>query len=220
MATRTRMSREARQDQLLQLGAELFADRSYEDVHIEELSEVAGVSRGLLYHYFPTKRAFFAAMVRRESSQMMEITAPDESLPILDRLRQGIEAYLDYCQDHKMGVKAIFHGAASADPEIQAIIEDDMQRHPRPAPEGCLNTVSSTEGFFRHPYRRANSTARSWSFRAPGRSFLVRRRRTSLAEPNPYQQGGRGSRGEPGRAGRRPPRSGLLDGRETLCSPF
>jgi len=128
MATRTRMSREARQDQLLELGAELFADRSYEDVHIEELADVAGVSRGLLYHYFPTKRAFFAAMVRRESAQMMELTTPDESLPILDRLRHGIETYLDYCQDHKMGVKAIFHGAASADPEIQAIVEEDIQR--------------------------------------------------------------------------------------------
>jgi AcrR family transcriptional regulator len=127
MATRTRLSREARQDQLLDLGATLFADRSYEDVHIEELSEVAGVSRGLLYHYFPTKRAFFAAMVRRESGRMLELTAPDTSLPILDRLRQGIEIYLDYCQGHKMGVKAIFHGAASADPEIQAIIEEDMR---------------------------------------------------------------------------------------------
>lgn len=126
MATRTRMSREARQDQLLDLGAELFADRSYEDVHIEELSEVAGVSRGLLYHYFPNKRAFFAAMVRRESGRMSELTATDTSLPILDQLTQGIEAYLDYSQDHKMGVKAIFHGAASADPEVQAIIERDI----------------------------------------------------------------------------------------------
>jgi AcrR family transcriptional regulator len=127
MATRTRLSREARQDQLLELGAELFADRSYEDVHIEELSEVAGVSRGLLYHYFPTKRAFFAAMVRRESGRMSELTRPDPTLPIVDQLRQGIESYLDYCQDHKMGVKAIFHGSASADPEIQAIIEEDIR---------------------------------------------------------------------------------------------
>ena len=127
MATRTRLSREARQDQLLDLGAELFADRSYEDVHIEELSEVAGVSRGLLYHYFPTKRAFFAAMVRRESGRMSDLTQPDPSLPILDQLRQGIESYLDYCQDHKMGVKAIFHGAASADPEIQGIVEEDIR---------------------------------------------------------------------------------------------
>ena len=43
MATRTRLSRAARPDQLLDLGAELFADRSYEDVHIEELAEEAGV---------------------------------------------------------------------------------------------------------------------------------------------------------------------------------
>ncbi|MGA8987598.1 TetR/AcrR family transcriptional regulator [Aeromicrobium sp.] len=129
MATRTRMSREARQDQLLDLGAELFADRSYEDVHIEELSEVAGVSRGLLYHYFPTKRAFFAAMVRRESGRMAELTTTDPALPVVDQLNQGIEIYLDYCKDHKLGVKAIFHGAASADPEIQDIIEHDLRVH-------------------------------------------------------------------------------------------
>jgi AcrR family transcriptional regulator len=127
MATRTRLSREARQDQLLDLGAELFADRSYEDVHIEELAEEAGVSRGLLYHYFPTKRAFFAAMVHRESTRMSELTKTDGSLPILAQLHQGIESYLDYCAGHKMGVKAVFHGGASADPEIQAIVEHDMQ---------------------------------------------------------------------------------------------
>ena len=80
MATRTRLSREARQDQLLDLGAELFADKSYEDVHIEVLAEEAGVSRGLLYHYFPTKRAFFAAMVRRESGGR---NTSSPSLPIL-----------------------------------------------------------------------------------------------------------------------------------------
>lgn len=127
MATRTRLSREARQDQLLDLGAELFADRSYEEVHIEELAEVAGVSRGLLYHYFPTKRAFFAAMVRRESVRMLELTRTDPSLSILEQLNQGIETYLDYCRDHKMGVKAVFRGAASADPEIQAIIDEDIR---------------------------------------------------------------------------------------------
>ncbi len=127
MATRTRMSREARQDQLLDLGAELFSDRPYEDVHIEELAEVAGVSRGLLYHYFPTKRAFFAAMMRRESGRMSELTLTDPTLPIVDQLRTGVEAYLDYCESHKMGVKAVFRGGASADAEVQAIIDADIQ---------------------------------------------------------------------------------------------
>ncbi len=127
MATRTRLSREARQDQLLDLGAELFADRSYEDVHIEELAEVAGVSRGLLYHYFPTKRAFLAAMMRRESGRMSELTLTDPTLPIVDQLHTGVGAYLDYCEAHKMGVKALFRGGASADAEVQAIIDADIQ---------------------------------------------------------------------------------------------
>lgn len=126
MATRTRLSREARQDQLLDLGAELFADKSYEDVHIELLAEEAGVSRGLLYHYFPTKRAFFAAMVRRESGRMSELTKTDPTLPILEQLNQGVENFLEYCETHKMGVKAVFHGGASADPEIQAIVDEDI----------------------------------------------------------------------------------------------
>lgn len=128
MATRTRLSREARQDQLLDLGAELFADRSYEEVHIEELSEVAGVSRGLLYHYFPNKRAFFAAMVKRESERMSELPTPDPQASVPVQLLQTIETYLDYCHAHKMGVKAAFRGAASADAEVQAIIDRDISQ--------------------------------------------------------------------------------------------
>ena len=154
MATRTRLSREARQDQLLDLGAELFADKSYEDVHIEVLAEEAGVSRGLLYHYFPTKRAFFAAMVRRESGRMSEQTLPDPSLPILDQLHQGIEIYLDYCAAHKMGVKAVFHGGASADPEIQAIVDQDL----RVQSERILDAVEPA----REASELANIAVRSW----------------------------------------------------------
>lgn len=126
MSTRTRLSREARQDQLLDLGTQLFADRSYEDVHIEELSEVAGVSKGLLYHYFPNKRAFFAAMVKRESSRMADVTATDPEASAMDQLRSGVEAYLDYCRANRMGVKAMFRGAASADAEVQAILDQDI----------------------------------------------------------------------------------------------
>ncbi len=154
MATRTRLSRQARQDQLLELGAELFADRSYEDVHIEELAEEAGVSRGLLYHYFPTKRAFFAAMVRRESGRMAELTTTDSALPVLTQLHQGIESYLDYCQDHKLGVKAVFHGAASADPEIQQIVDDDI----RTQQERILSAVEPGG----KPSELAQIAVRSW----------------------------------------------------------
>lgn len=154
MATRTRLSREAREDQLLDLGAELFADKSYEDVHIEILAEEAGVSRGLLYHYFPTKRAFFAAMVRREAGRMSELTKPDPALPIVEQLHLGIEGHLAYCAAHKMGVKAVYHGAASADPEIQAIVEEDIRLQSK----RVLDAVES----HREPSPLARIAVRSW----------------------------------------------------------
>lgn len=127
MATRTRLSREDRSDQLLDLGAELFASRSYEDVHIEEIAELAEVSRGLLYHYYPTKRAFFAALVRREAARMIEMTQPDPTLPVIDQLRLGIDAYLQHCREHAKGVKVVYSGWGSVDPEVQEIIHGDLK---------------------------------------------------------------------------------------------
>lgn len=124
MAARTRMTPEQRRKQLLDLGAGLFADQHYDDVHIERVAELAGVSRGLLYHYFPTKRAFFAELVRRETDRMMSDTEPDPSRPILEQLRHGIDAYLANCLSNRFGSQAVYQGAASSDPEVVAIIEE------------------------------------------------------------------------------------------------
>lgn len=105
----------------------MFADQHYDDVHIERVAELAGVSRGLLYHYFPTKRAFFAELVRRETDRMMSDTEPDPELPILQQLRHGIDAYLANCLSNRFGSQAVYQGAASSDPEVVAIIEESTR---------------------------------------------------------------------------------------------
>ena len=89
VAPRKRLDREQRRTQLLDIGAQLFADRSYEDVWIEEVAEIAGVSRGLMYHYFPTKRDFFAAIVERESQHLLEVTAPMRRYRCANRWQPG-----------------------------------------------------------------------------------------------------------------------------------
>lgn len=127
--TRTRLSPEERSQQLLDLGAELFAATPYEDVHIERVAELAGVSRGLLYHYFPSKRAFFAALVRRQAEVMARETAPDLTLSPVEQLGHGVEAFLDHVARHRHGSRAAHHGGASADPEVRAIIEESMRLH-------------------------------------------------------------------------------------------
>ncbi|MCX6471400.1 MAG: TetR/AcrR family transcriptional regulator [Corynebacteriales bacterium] len=128
MATRTRMTPEQRRDQLLDLGAELFASHPYDEVHIERVAELAGVSRGLLYHYFPGKREFFVAMLIREDAALLDETAPDPALTPVEQLRNGVDAFLDYCVRHEFGVRAVFRGAVSSDPEIVAIVANSIDR--------------------------------------------------------------------------------------------
>ena len=71
---RRRLSPDDRRAELLALGAEVFGQRPYDEVRIDEIAERAGVSRALMYHYFPDKRAFFAAVVKGQADQLFETT--------------------------------------------------------------------------------------------------------------------------------------------------
>jgi len=119
---RQRLSPEQRSAQLLDLGEQLFATTPYDEVHIEKVAELAGVSRGLLYHYFPGKRAFFAALVRRHVEKLVRETEPDPSLPPYEQLAHGIEVFLDHVARHPLGTRAMQRALASADEEMTALI--------------------------------------------------------------------------------------------------
>lgn len=118
---RTRLSTEQRREQLLAIGVELFARQPYDEVHIEEVAQIAQVSRGLLYHYFPTKREFFLAIVQAESARLLRLSAQDPSRPLLDQLNAGLDVYLDYAQHHASGYRIVHLAASAADEEIRVI---------------------------------------------------------------------------------------------------
>ena len=69
-AKRSGMSTDARREQLLASGAELLGRRPYDEVSIEEIAAAAGVSKGLLYHYFPTKQDFLLAALERGQGEL------------------------------------------------------------------------------------------------------------------------------------------------------
>jgi AcrR family transcriptional regulator len=95
---RRRLSPADRRAELLALGAEVFGQRPYDEVRIDEIAEKAGVSRALMYHYFPDKRAFFAAVLKAEGERLFEATntPPKPGLGLFDQLREGVIAYLRY----------------------------------------------------------------------------------------------------------------------------
>src|SRR5437763_15097284 len=101
--TRTRLGIDERRAQLLEVGLDLFSTRPYDEVRIDEVAARAGVSRGLLYHYFPTKRDFYVDVVRESIADAYEFSEPDPSLPPLERLRTSVDGWLDYAESNAAG---------------------------------------------------------------------------------------------------------------------
>jgi AcrR family transcriptional regulator len=128
--SRRRLSPEDRRNELLELGAEVFGQRPYDEVRIDEIAERAGVSRALMYHYFPDKRAFFAAVVRAEGERLFEATdaVPDPELSMFDQLRAGVLAYVHYEESHPHGAWAAYIGMGRTDPVLRGIEDIDHDR--------------------------------------------------------------------------------------------
>jgi AcrR family transcriptional regulator len=121
--TRRRLSTAERREQLLSVGARPFSESPYDDVWIEQVAEIAGVSRGLLYHYFPTKRDFFAAVVERESERMLRMTAAEPGVPVREQLTAGLDTYLEYVQAHAHGYRAFHRADAAGDQAVRRVYQ-------------------------------------------------------------------------------------------------
>lgn len=123
-----RLDTETRRRQLLAAGASLFATQPYDEVWVDDVARAAGISRGLLYHYFGSKRGFLSAVVEQEAATLLAVTEPDDRLPPAERLRAVLDAYLDYVEAHPHGYRALFRGALGADTAIRSIVGGNLAR--------------------------------------------------------------------------------------------
>lgn len=123
MVKRTRLSPEERRTQLITLGTKMLGERAIEDISITEIAEEAGISRGLLFHYFPTKQDFQLAIVRQANAELLERVAPDRSLGMFEMLRDSIERYIDYVSENRNSYVSLLRGPASVTPELVPLVD-------------------------------------------------------------------------------------------------
>jgi AcrR family transcriptional regulator len=123
VASRTRLPLDRRRAQLLALGRRIFPTRSYDALSIDDLARAAGVSKGLLYHYFPSKRHFYLETVRDAAREFLRRTRPDPRWPPRERLRLSLEVYVDYLEENATGYTALLASGAGADAEVRAMLE-------------------------------------------------------------------------------------------------
>ena len=121
---RVRMTPDNRREQLLELGVRLFAHRSLDELSIETLAEEAGISRGLLYHYFGNKRDFHRAVVRKAADDLIAITAPSEAGTSFERMLGSLASYVDYVIANREGYLSLVKGAAGGNEDMREIYEE------------------------------------------------------------------------------------------------
>jgi AcrR family transcriptional regulator len=117
-----RLTSDERREHLLRVGVALVGRHGTADVSIEEIASAAGVSNGLLYHYFPTKDDFLLAVLKRSQEEMDERLARDPELSALEQFERNLDGLLRFVDEHAAGYLAVIQ-ARGHEPRVQALTE-------------------------------------------------------------------------------------------------
>jgi AcrR family transcriptional regulator len=96
----TRLQVDERRRQLLEAGTKLFGERPFDEISMRQIAEAAGVSKGLLYHYFPSKTDLFRAAVERATSELQGLVEPTGQGTAFERLQRSLDAYLCWIESN------------------------------------------------------------------------------------------------------------------------
>lgn len=113
---RVRLSRAARTQHILAVSQRLFSTNAYDAIAIEDIAAAAGMSKGLLYHYFASKRDLYLATLRHVLAQMLQFTDlhPD--------LHAGLAETLSLFGQYPGLAKMVLRAGIGSDPEVDALL--------------------------------------------------------------------------------------------------
>jgi AcrR family transcriptional regulator len=118
----TRLQVDERRRQLLELGARLFATHSYAELSMAKIAREAGISKALLYHYFPSKQDFFVATLQQGAEEIARRTEPDPDLPPFEALAGSLDAFLGWIEENETAYRKLMESVGSV-PEVKALID-------------------------------------------------------------------------------------------------
>jgi AcrR family transcriptional regulator len=124
---RTRLAIDARRKQLLRVGVELLRFRTPDEISIEDVARSAGVSRGLLYHYFDDRDAFVLAVLDQASDELRDALRGGRELRGRERIAAATDAFIGFAEAHAAGFRAVLTGGV-ANRKIAALIEQARER--------------------------------------------------------------------------------------------
>ena len=120
----TRLGPEARREQILGAARGLFEEAGYDPVSMTDVAGAAGVTRGLVHHYFRSKRTLYLEVVRSVLADAPMLAVPGASASLEETVRRNANLVLDYLSSNRGMLLAIApSGDLGRDPEVAALAD-------------------------------------------------------------------------------------------------
>jgi AcrR family transcriptional regulator len=110
-----RLSAEDRKKQLVKIGLMMLRDQPIHELSIDAIAAEAGISRGLLFHHFPSKRDYYLAVIAAAGRRLLRVTKPDETLAPEQQLREMLVQFVAFITRRRTGYISFVRGAAGGD---------------------------------------------------------------------------------------------------------
>lgn len=118
---------EKRKKQIIDAAMELFDQKGYSNTKIVDITKKAGISKGLLYHYFESKEEIIYAIIDRVDYCINECYAVEdavESLTLFTMRLLSYPYYENYVPPIRVFFTALIRGEIELDDQINPIRED------------------------------------------------------------------------------------------------
>ncbi len=125
---RRRMGVGERRQQLIGVALDLFSRRSPEDVSIDEIAAAAGISRPLVYHYFPGKQSLYEAALRRAADELAARFQEPPEGPLGSRLLRVMGRFFDFVEEHGPGFSALMRGGPAVGSSTATAMIDGVRQ--------------------------------------------------------------------------------------------
>lgn len=118
----TRLNVDERRRQVVETGARLFTDHAFEEISMRQIAEAAGISKPLLYHYFPSKTELFKAAVADRAAELQSLIEPTGEGTPFEQLTRSLDAYLGWIEGNSKAWTKLMQTAAAL-PEAGEVVE-------------------------------------------------------------------------------------------------
>lgn len=122
-----RLSPGQRHEQLVAVGVEIVTTSPLDQLTADAVAERAGVSKGLVFHYFPSIRDLQAAVLRAAMEELLRALDPDPQLDPSERLKGGVAAFVRYI-DQQPANYVTLSRSAGADHRLHEVFEEARER--------------------------------------------------------------------------------------------